>query len=144
MGGFIEKLRTYNPPILVDFLRIAVGGFIVYKGIIFAINFQSFTENIETVGWILIAAHLGQIIIFIHVVCGSLLLFGGATRWMALLNIPILVGAVVFNYKKMTMVDNDMELNTTVILLVGLILILLTGSGRLSIESMRKKEDMKE
>ena len=138
MGDLLTKLKAYNPPILVDFLRIAAGGFIVYKGIIFAANFQSFTSNIESVGWIMIAAHMGQVIIFIHVVCGSLLMLGGATRLMSLLNIPILAGAVIFNYMKMLTVENYVELETTIVLLVVLLIILATGSGRFSIEHMRK------
>ena len=143
MGNLFKKLKSYDPPILIDLLRIATGGFIVYKGIVFATNFQSFTGDIETVGWILIAAHMGQGIIFVHIVGGSLLLLGGATRLMSLLNIPILAGAVLFNYKKMLTVDNYMELSTTIILLVILLVILMAGSGRLSIEKMRKREDEK-
>ena len=143
MGDLIKKLKAYNPPILVDFIRIGAGGFLVYKGIIFGSSYQNFTANIDSVGWHMIAAHMGLIIIFVHVVGGSLLLLGGATRLMSLLNIPILIGAVILNYQKMLTVENYVELNTTVILLVVLLLVLITGSGRFSIERMRKRADEK-
>ena len=84
---------------------------------------------------------MGQLIIFVHVVCGSLLLLGGATRLMSLLNIPILTGAVIFNYQKMLTIENYVELETTVVLLVVLFLLLATGSGRFAIENMRKRSN---
>jgi len=114
--GIVQKIESINPPILVDVLRIALGGFITYKGIVFAANFDSFTANIQSVGWVFVAAHLAHAIIFIHLAGGIILMTGALTRWMCLLNIPILAGAVIFNYKQM---------------------VAITGSGKFSLDYLR-------
>ena len=120
--GIVQKVESICPPILVDFVRIALGGFITYKGIVFASNFSSFTANIQSVGWVFIAAHLAHAIIFFHTVGGIILMFGALTRLVCLLNIPIVAGAVVFNYIRMPTRDGYMELPTASIVLVLLIL----------------------
>ncbi|MBL6447315.1 DoxX family protein [Fulvivirga sp. 29W222] len=141
VNKFNHWLDSIHPPIWVDFLRIAVGLFIVYKGAIFTINFESFTENIASVGWIFIAAHLGQVIVFVHLVCGIILILGAYTRLMSFLNIPILAGAVIFNYKMMLTSDNYMELPMAVIILALLILVFITGSGKFSLDERQKRVD---
>ncbi|WP_424961917.1 DoxX family protein [Ekhidna sp.] len=137
--GIIQKIESINPPILVDFLRIALGGFVTYKGIVFASNFDSFTANIQSVGWVFVAAHLAHAIIFIHMAGGIILMTGALTRWMCLLNIPILAGAVIFNYLQMLTASNYMELQTAVITLVLLIVIAITGSGKFSLDYLREQ-----
>lgn len=132
--GIIQKIESIRPPILVDILRIALGGFITYKGIVFASNFDSFTANIQSVGWIFVAAHLAHAIIFIHMAGGIILMCGAITRWMCLLNIPILAGAVIFNYKQMLTADNYMEFPVAVTILLLLILVAITGSGKFSLD----------
>ena len=137
MEKFIAWLESLKAPLWVDVLRIVAGIAIVYKGIVFVSDFQSFTGEISTVGWIYIAAHLGHAIIFVHLVCGPVLLFGAYTRVMSLLNIPILAGAVVFNYQKM-MVSSDTEFPLTVGILVFLIITFFYGGGEWSLDYKRK------
>lgn len=134
----INSLDSVKAPIWVDFVRIAVGLFIIYKGVIFTNNFEGFTSNIQSVGWIYIASHLSIGIIFIHLVCGIILVLGAYTRWMSLLNLPILIGAVVFNIKRISMVDDYIELEMAIIISLLLMVIIYFGSGKLSLENRRK------
>ena len=62
---------------------------------------------------------------------------GVLTRWMCLLNIPTLAGAVIFNYKQMLTADNYMEFPMAVIILSLLVLIAITGSGKFSLDYVR-------
>ncbi len=142
MNKFINWLTSINAPVWVDPIRIIVGGFIFYKGIIFANNFESFTENIASVGWVLVAAHLAHAILFIHLVSGIILVLGAATRIMSIVNIPILAGAVIFNYKNLLNVGNYMELDLAIIALLMLILVFFMGGGRFSLDYRRKKREM--
>jgi putative oxidoreductase len=128
-----------NAPVWVDFLRVAVGAFIVFKGVVFVLNIDLFVANISSVGWIYVAAHLAHVIIFVHLVCGVVLVAGAYTRVMSLLNIPILAGAVIFNYKKMLTADNYMELEIAIGVLVVLILVFIMGGGRFSLDGKRSK-----
>ena len=143
MKKLFEKMDRMQLPMIVDVIRIIVGGFIVYKGVLFVGDFHSFTANIQSVGWVFVAAHLAHAIIFIHMVAGSLLALGALTRWMSLLNIPILAGAVVFNYEKMLTSGNNLEFPITVALLVLLIGLFVVGSGKFSLDRYKKREDAK-
>ncbi|MEQ8904861.1 DoxX family protein [Ekhidna sp.] len=135
--GIIKKIESIQPPIFVDLLRILLGGFITYKGIVFASNFDSFTANIQSVGWVFVAAHLAHAIIFIHMAGGIILMCGALTRWMCLVNIPILAGAVIFNYLQMLTAENYMEFPMALATLGLLILIAITGSGKFSLDYIR-------
>ena len=132
-GGIIQKIESIHLPILVDFLRIALGGFITCKGIVFVGNFDSFTANIQSVGWVFVAAHLAHAIIFVYMAGGIILICGALTRWMCLLNIPILAGAVIFNYKQMLTADNYMEFPMAVVLVA------ITGSGKFPLDYIRNQ-----
>ena len=141
MNKFINWLTSINAPVWVDPIRIIVGAFIFYKGIVFANNFESFTENIATVGWTLVAAHLAHAILFIHLVSGIVLVLGAATRIMSFVNIPILAGAVLFNYKNLLNVDNYMELDLAIIALVMVTITFFMGGGRFSLDYRKKKAE---
>jgi uncharacterized membrane protein YphA (DoxX/SURF4 family) len=131
-------LDSRHPPAGMDFIRILLGIFIVYKGVQFTSNFQQFTADIESIGWAFIAAHAAQYILFIHFVGGLLIVMGAFTRAMCLLNLPILAGAVVFNSQKYFTMQN-MELPVAAIVLALLIIFFIYGSGRISVDELRRK-----
>lgn len=135
----VKWLDSIKTPPWVDFLRIVVGMFIIYKGLLFTFNFDVFTQNMISIGWIYIAAHVAQYILFIHLVGGALLALGAHTRSMCLLNIPILIGAVVFNYERFLTAENHMELPTALVVLFVLGIVFIYGSGKYSIDAVRKE-----
>ena len=143
MEKFTNWLTSIHAPVWVDPIRMAVGAFIFYKGMVFTSNFESFTTNIESVGWIFVAAHLAQAIIFIHLVGGIILFLGAATRIMSLVNIPILVGALIFNYKQMLMSHNYMEFEMAIVILVLLTLVFFMGGGWLSLDGYKRRMEEK-
>ena len=64
---------------------------------------------------------------------------GALTRWMCLLNIPILAGAVIFNYKQMLTAENYMEFPMALVILGLLILVAITGSGKFSLDHIMEQ-----
>jgi len=136
-------LGERHAPAGMDVIRMLLGIFIVYKGILFTINFRVFTESIESIGWAFIAAHVAQYILFIHVVGGLLIIFGAYTRPMCLLNLPILMGAVVFNTQRYFSMES-MELPVAIIILVLLAIFLIYGGGRISVDELRRRRKQEE
>ncbi len=135
---FDSWLDSLRAPIWMDVIRIFLGVFLIYKGTVFALNFETFTDNISSIGWTYIAGHLAQYILFVQLLGGLMLILGAYTRSMCLLNIPILVGAIVFNYKRILTPENYMELPMAIVVLVLLIVLFFFGSGRLSLEQIRR------
>jgi uncharacterized membrane protein YphA (DoxX/SURF4 family) len=81
-------------------------------------------------------------VVFAHILGGPLIMVGLFTRIACLIQIPILIGAIVFvNYPKgFLSIGNHMELELSIIVLVGLILFMIFGAGRFSIDAKRRRE----
>ena len=82
---------------------------------------------------------MAHAIIFIHMAGGIILMCGALTRWMCILNIPILAGAVIFNYKQMLTENNYMEFPMAMIVLSLLLFIAIVGSGKFSLDHIKKQ-----
>lgn len=74
-------------------------------------------------------------ITIIHIIAGLLLTFGLLTRIAALLQIPILVGAVFFIHIKQGLVTEGQSLELAALVLVLLIIFFLFGSSSLSLDN---------
>ncbi|MEQ9289200.1 MAG: DoxX family protein [Cyclobacteriaceae bacterium] len=131
-------LDSKRAPVWMDIVRIVLGLFIIYKGYEFTSNFELLTQEVGSVGMAFMAAHVAHYVIFVHLVGGILLALGAFTRSMCILNLPILIGAVIFNYEHFNTVEK-MGLPTAVIVLLMLVMITIYGSGKYSLNAIRKK-----
>ncbi len=124
-----------------DYLRIVLGIFIIYKGVTFTQNITALQEMSETVN-VMLAAFLSTYVTTAHLIGGALLAFGLFTRWMSLIQIPILLGAVfLVNFPKgfLSMAGN-IEFGTSIIVLVGLVFFFVMGAGPNSIDELRRRD----
>jgi uncharacterized membrane protein YphA (DoxX/SURF4 family) len=87
-------------------------------------------------------AALAHYIVFAHILGGPMLVFGLYTRIVSLINLPVLIGAVIFvnSPKGFLSIGNHMELEMSLIVLAGLIVLMIFGAGRYSIDAKRRKE----
>ena len=87
------------------------------------------------------AVVLSHYIIFAHILGGPLIFFGLFTRIVCLIQIPILIGAVIFiNLPKGLLSIGNMELWASIVVLVGLVVFMVFGAGRFSIDAKRRRE----
>lgn len=96
----------------------------------------------ETVN-IMLAAFLSTYVTTAHLIGGALLVFGLFNRWMSLIQIPILLGAVfLVNFPKgfLSMAGN-IEFGTSIIVLVGLLFFFVMGPSPNSIDELRRKDN---
>ena len=137
----IENWGNAHRPGWLDIFRIALGLFITYKGAVFAMNIESLEMSIEGVNMRYTGVAIAHYVIFAHLLCGPLIAFGLLTRIMCLVQLPILIGAVVFvNYKEFMSVGSKMELEVSLIVLLGLIVFMIFGAGKFSIDEKRRQE----
>lgn len=137
----IESWGNAHRPGWLDIFRIALGIFITYKGAVFAMNIESLEMSIEGVNMRYTGVAIAHYVIFAHLLCGPLIAFGLLTRIMCLVQLPILIGAVVFvNYKEFMSVGSKMELEVSIIVLLGLIVFMIFGAGKFSIDEKRRQE----
>ena len=122
-------------PKWLTLLRIILGIIILYKGFIFFKNsvlvesllknnsFQMIDKNSETIAFI---------ITYINLLGGFFILIGLFTRWMCIIQIPILLGAIFFVQDMASASFTNTELLLSIAVLVLLILFAIKGSGALS------------
>ena len=135
--NYLQRLEHWGDshhPKYLDILRIALGVFLCFKGIEFARNSTLLNEMIGTQVPFdsLLLLLLGHYVIFAHIMGGFLLALGLLTRFACAIQIPILIGAIIF-------VNSDLSNHFTALLLSILILCILVyfiiiGSGPLSVD----------
>ncbi|MEP2667647.1 MAG: DoxX family protein [Cyclobacteriaceae bacterium] len=138
----IEGWGNSHRPGWLDFFRIILGLFITFKGFEFMFNIEFLRSTTSGMDVMFSGAALAHYVIFAHALGGPLIVFGLYTRIVSLIQVPILIGAVVFvNYPKgFLSVGNHMELEISLIVLAGLIVFMVFGGGKFSIDEKRRKD----
>lgn len=142
MATDVEKWGNSHRPGFLDIFRIALGLYITYKGLHFITNMDELKMTASGVNHYFAGAALAHYVVFAHVLGGPLIAFGLFTRALCVIQLPILIGAVVLvNYPKgFLSVGNHMELEVSLIILVGLLTSIIFGAGKYSIDAKRRKE----
>lgn len=141
----IEDWGNSHRPGFLDFFRIALGGFITYKGASFAQNIEQLEMSIGGTNMHFLGVVVAHYVIFAHLLGGPLLAVGLATRIMSFIQIPILLGAVLLvNAPQGFMsVGNHMELEVSAVVLLSLLIFMVFGAGKFSIDEKRRQEKAK-
>ena len=138
----VERWGDSHRPGFLDIFRIALGLYITYKGFHFITNMDELEMTASGVNLWFAGAALSHYVIFAHILGGPLIAFGLFTRIACWLQLPVLIGAVLLvNYPKgFLSVGNHMELELSIIVLVGLVVFIVFGAGRYSIDAIRRKD----
>ena len=130
----LEKNKSGQPKWLTIF-RIALGLILFWKGISFIHDSLSLQAMVKSAGLSMLdknAEVVGLIITYINLLGGLLILAGLFTRWVSIVQIPILIGAVFFVNAKAGVHENNFELVLSGIVLILLIVFVIKGSGVIS------------
>jgi uncharacterized membrane protein YphA (DoxX/SURF4 family) len=132
----IDRFRTWTAErsdIWLDLLRIYVGIGLFAKGVSFAASRDQLVLALSPqLGWLQgIAAHY---VIPVHIIGGLMLALGLATRAAAILNIPILLGAVIFVHGREGLFTAGQTLEFALLVLFMLCVFVIAGSGRVSVD----------
>ena len=145
--NFLQHLEHWGDthhPKWMDIVRVALGLFLCYKGVDFLLNMGELiglmtTKNFSSFAYIL----AGHYVVFAHIVGGILLVLGLFTRFACLIQLPILIGAVLFVNTNKDMLRPYSELLLSVLVLLLLVYFLIVGNGPWSFkvaEEERKRD----
>lgn len=135
--NYVERLEHWGDehhPKWVDLIRIALGVFLFTKGIEFANNTSTVSALLadEAPFSSFIIVILAHYLIFAHIAGGFLLVVGLLTRLACIIQIPVVLGAIIFvNWEVMK--PFSMFLLSLMILLL-LIYFMVIGSGPWSLD----------
>ena len=137
--NWISELKR-NPVLCMDFLRIYLGVSLLLKGINFIMEPKVLSVWMETSQFFAMKALIAHYVVLAHLTGGLLLTLGLVTRIAALVQVPVLLGAVIFVHSKEGFFTTAQNLELTTLVLVLLVFFSLAGGGPLSLDqSILKK-----
>lgn len=133
----IEHWGDAHHPLLLDIIRIALGAFLLLKGLAFMQNSTYLQALIQSQKMVFISAGFLMAIVyyvtFAHLVGGTLIMMGIWTRFACVIQIPIVLAAVFFTGFFIEPVNAMLWPSITALVLLGLFAII--GSGPLSLDN---------
>jgi putative oxidoreductase len=134
----IKNWGDLHHPKILDIIRMLLGLFLVAKGIIF-FNNGAYLRDLIIENRIIrqspeIVTALVNYVTYIHLLGGALIFFGLLTRLWALLQLPIVFGAVFFVNILSPFVNTELWLSMLILALLFLFVVI--GSGPLSIDGL--------
>lgn len=123
----------------LDFVRIYLGLGLMAKGIQFLVN-SDFTGNVLMKDGDLLMVLMSHYIPLAHIAGGFLLTVGLITRFAALSQIPILLGAVFLVHLPEGLFTRGQTLEFALLVLFLLSIFVLSGSGPLSLDRYFEKK----
>ena len=124
---------THHPRWLV-IIRVALGLCLFAKGITFMSNATLLERLLSGSAMANDSGTLAIIITFANLLGGFMLTVGLMTRLVCLLQIPILIGAIVFINAQKGGFAAESELSLAIVVLILLIFFLIEGGGPLSLD----------
>ncbi len=133
----IVRLDAYRE-VAFDLVRIYLGIGLFVRGILFAYDPEAFVAllPVGAPAWLTLPGVL-MAVALVHMVGGLLIAAGYWTRFATLAQIPILFGAVFISVGGLFSADQSFELSSLVLFL--LLLVLVCGSGRWSIDYLTRQ-----
>ena len=126
-----EHWGDAHHPKWLDIIRIVLGIFLCYKGIDFLRNMSTITGPLSTktsFGSFSIIL-LSHYVVFAHILGGLLMVVGVLTRFACLLQIPIMLGAIIFINAAGDVFKPYSELFLSILILLILCYFLIVGNG---------------
>ncbi|NIG56339.1 DoxX family protein [Chitinophaga sp. Cy-1792] len=136
----LEKWGNTHHPKWLDFVRIALGCFLMYVGVIFVQNRDALSAVIKYSPTLAVFSFfIAHYIVFAHTVGGLFLAMGLYTRLSAWLNVPILLGAVLFVHSRTDLFQVYPVLGLSLLVLVLLLVFAVMGGGRISADDYMRR-----
>jgi uncharacterized membrane protein YphA (DoxX/SURF4 family) len=137
--NYVQRIQhggdTHHPKWL-DLIRIALGIFLLLKGVEFADNMNKLLNLMSGLPFgNLMMIMLAHYVLFAYMLGGVLLSTGLLTRLACVINLPVLLTAIFMN-----VFQEFSELSFAIIILALLIYFLVIGSGRWSLDWYVNKE----
>lgn len=138
----VERWGNSHRPGFLDIFRIILGAFITYKGLFFVTHMDQLEMTTSGINVYFAGLTVAHYVVFAHILGGPMIMVGLFTRIVSLIQLPILIGAVfMVNYPKgFLSIGQHMELWASILVLVGLLVFVVFGAGKFSIDAMRRRE----
>jgi uncharacterized membrane protein YphA (DoxX/SURF4 family) len=136
----IDHWGETHHPRWIDGIRILLGIFLFWKGVVFIQNIDVLKAVINQSPFITVLSFwLAHYIVFAHLLGGLLISLGLLTRPAVLANLPILIGALFFVHAPTGLFNVHNETGLSILVLLLLIVIMIEGSGPFSYDGYMRR-----
>jgi len=139
----IERWGDAHHPRWLDILRIILGIILFAKGVSFIADRDTVADLVRQTNFQLSIWSAVHYVVFAHLVGGVFILLGFQTRLAVLFQLPILIGAVFFVNITQGFSFLNSELWLSLLVLLLLLIFLVVGSGKYSLDNMMDKPGYK-
>jgi len=141
----IEFWGEKHHPVWMDIVSIALGIFLVVKGVQFIGNYNTLMNLMPQ--WMpfgsFVMILIGHYVVGAHILGGVLLTMGWLTRAACLMQIPVLLGAVFFANQSGNVLHPFSNLLLAIVVLLLLVYFLIASNGPWSLDAMHAGEEEK-
>ncbi len=134
-----EWTNTHNPKWLALF-RVALGAILLLRGVAFLNDPVKFATLIADNKLGNYQDLLMNTIPWIHIGGGFLIMIGLFTRFAAFIQIPVIIGAIIFVNSVRGLFKAETDLSLSIIILMLTLVFVVEGSGPLSLANYFKEE----
>ena len=124
-----SRWRHTYPALLLLLARILIGMVLIVKGIFFISHAQHLRELILQSRFAAGVGFVTAYVTFVHLFGAVFIIIGLFTRIAALLQLPVLLGAVFFILPAQNTTDYSFDLVLSILVLTLLVVILIKGAG---------------
>lgn len=122
-----------------DIVRVLVGVAIFTKGLFFIMNLDVLLKIMDRGHMDFAQQFLARYIGLAHLAGGLLLMIGMLTRLAALVQIPVLLGAIVMVHMREGFFSTSSDLEYVMLLLIVHTILVVVGGGPLSVDAMLER-----
>lgn len=140
----LDRWAYAHHPRWIDLLRIVLGIIIFLKGFFFIRDTDKLIEMIRNTRFEWVSFALAHYIAFAHLVGGVMITIGLLTRLAVVVQLPILLGAVIFINSRNGFLTLNSELPFSILVLLLLIFFFVYGSGPSSADEALVQERKEE
>jgi uncharacterized membrane protein YphA (DoxX/SURF4 family) len=133
-----------NREMAIEVLRIYLGVALFIKGVQFIVNDEQAADYMAMVTFPFFQFLSMHVIAIVHIAGGFLLAIGLIARIAALIQMPIILGAIFFVHFQQGLFSKEQSLEFVILILVLLITFVIYGGGRLSVDYVLENLDRKE
>lgn len=138
MKGFISWLKS-NRDMAIEALRIYLGIALLIKGIEFIIDKERVAAYLAMVDLPFFEFLSAHVVAMVHIAGGFLLAIGLVSRVAALIQTPILFGAVFFVHLQQGLFTQEQSLEFVILVFFLLLVFSVYGGGRISVDHVLER-----
>lgn len=139
-SGLLSWLKE-NREIAIEILRIYLGIALFIKGIQFMLNPEVAQEYLDMTNIPFFKFLSVHIVAMVHIAGGALMAIGLITRIAALIQVPILLGAVLFVHLQQGLFTRAQNLEFVILVLFLLLVFTIYGGGVFSIDKILERRE---